>query len=145
MTHIASLKLVAASRMNRLTDTERRRLKLLDKLDDQIRCAEASLKNEIYTKQRRVWRKNDEGHDEQVTITRAIRPWWLSDMKGQVFFALKYGSHPIELAKCKTAIQVPSLDDLVKAFGTVRQAVLAGELDPQLYQASLKTASRFQH
>jgi hypothetical protein len=37
------------------------------------------------------------------------------------------------------------LDDLVKAFSTVRQAVLAGELDQQLDQASLKTASRFQH
>lgn len=145
MSHIASLKLVAASRVNRLTDTERRRLKLLDKLDDQIRSLDAAQKNEIYTKQRRVWRKNDEGHDEQVTITRAIRPWWWSDMKGQIFFALKYGSQPIELAKGKTAIQVPNLDDLVKAFATIRQAVIAGELDPQLDQASIKTASRFQH
>jgi hypothetical protein len=145
MSHIASLKLVAASRMSRLTDTERRRLKLLDKLDDQIRSLEASLKNETFAKQRRVWRKNDEGHDEQVTITRTVRPWWWSDMKGQIFFALKYGSHPIELAKGKTAIQVPTMDDLLKAFGTVRQAVIAGELDPQLDQASMKTASRFQH
>jgi len=145
MSHIASLKLVAASRMNRLTDTERRRLKLLDKLDDQIRSLEASMKNEIFAKQRRVWRKNDDGQDEQVTITRTIRPWWWSDMKGQIFFALKYGSHPIELAKGKTAIQVPTMDDLLKAFSTVRQAVIAGELDPQLDQASMKTASRFQH
>jgi hypothetical protein len=145
MTHITTLKLVAASRVDRLSATERRRLKLIDKLDDQIRCLEASMKSEIFAKQRRVWRKNDDGHDEQVTITRTIRPWWWSDIKGQIFFALKYGSHPIELAKGKTAVQVPTMDDLLKAFGTVRQAVLAGELDPQLDQASLKTASRFQH
>ena len=145
MTHFASLKLVAASRVNRLTDTVRRRLKLLYKLYDQILCAEEILKNEIYTKQRRVWRKNDEGQDEQVTITRAIRPWWWTDIKGQIFIALKYGSHSIELAKGKTAIQVPTMDDLLKAFATVRQAVMAGELDTLLDQASMKTASRFQH
>jgi hypothetical protein len=38
-------------------------------------------------------------------------------MKGQIFFALKYGSDTIELAEGKTAIQVSTLDDLVKAFG----------------------------
>ena len=46
MAILGNLKLVAASRMHRLSDTERRRLKLVDKLDDQLNCVEAATKSE---------------------------------------------------------------------------------------------------
>jgi hypothetical protein len=145
MAILGNLKLVAASRMHRLSDTERRRLKLVDKLDDQMKCIEAATKSESYTKQKKAWRTNDDGLEEQVTITRTIRPWWWQDIKGNLFVAIKYGTQPIELAKGKTAIQVGSLDELGKVMATIRQAVMAGELDPQLDQAGLKTASRFKN
>jgi hypothetical protein len=143
MAILGNLKLVAASRMHRLSDTERRRLKLVDKLDDQLKCVEAATKSESYTKQKKAWRTNDDGLEEQVTITRTIQPWWWQDIKGNLFVAIKYGTQPIELAKGKTAIQVSSLDELGKVMATIRQAVMAGELDLQLDQAGLKTASRF--
>ena len=145
MAILGNLKLVAASRMHRLSDTERRRLKLVDKLDDQMKCIEAATKSESYTKQKKAWRTNDDGLEEQVTITRTIRPWWWQDIKGNLFVAIKYGTQPIELAKGKTAIQVSSLDELGKVMATIRQAVMAGELDLQLDQAGLKTASRFKN
>jgi len=145
MAILGNLKLVAASRMHRLSDTERRRLKLVDKLDDQLKCVEAATKSESYTKQKKAWRTNDDGLEEQVTITRTIRPWWWQDIKGNLFVAIKYGTQPIELAKGKTAIQVSSLDELGKVMATIRQAVMAGELDLQLDQAGLKTASRFKN
>ncbi len=143
MAILASLKLVSATRMTRLTDTERRRLKLVDKLDDQIKCIQAALNNQAYVKSKIAWRTNDEGKDEQVTITRAVRPWWWQDIKGKLFIAIKYGTQPMELSKGKTAIQVDSLDELSKVMSSIRQAVLSGELDTQLDQAGLRTASRF--
>jgi hypothetical protein len=145
MAILGSLKLVTATRLNRLTDTERRRLKLVDKLDDQIKCIEAASKNEAFMKSRKAWRTNDDGQDEHVTITRSVRPWWWQDIKGQLFIAIKYGTQPMELAKGKTAIQVSSLDELSKVMSSIKQAVLMGELDTQLDQAGLKTASRFKN
>lgn len=143
MAILASLKLVSATRMTRLTDTERRRLKLVDKLDDQIKCIQAALNNQVYVKSKIAWRTNDEGKDEQVTITRAVRPWWWQDIKGQLFIAIKYGTQPMELAKGKTAIQVNSLEELVKVMSSIKQAVLVGEFDVQLNLAGQRTAGRF--
>ena len=145
MAILGSLKLVSATRLSRLSDTEKRRLKLVDKLDDQIKCIEATLKNEVYIKSKKAWRTNDDGQDEQVTITRSVRPWWWQDIKGQIFIAIKYGTQPMELAKGKSAIQVSSLDELAKVLTSIRQAVLIGELDAQLDQAGLKTAIRFKN
>jgi hypothetical protein len=145
MAIITQLKLVAASRATRLSDTERRRLKLADKIDDQLKCAEAAKTNSLHTKSRSVWRMNDEGENVQVTISRNIRPWWWKDIKGQIYLAIKYGSQPLELAKGKAAIQIGNLDELSKTLDSIKQAVLAGELDAQLEQAGLKTASKFKN
>lgn len=143
MAILGNLKFVNASRVTRLTDTERRRLKLVDKLDDQIKCVEAAIKNQVHTKSKLVWRTNDYGQEEQVTITRTIRPWWWQDIKGLIYVSIKYGTQNLELLKGKGAIQVSSLDELLRIFTTIKQATVAGELDTQLDQAGIKTASRF--
>ncbi len=145
MTALANLKLVSAARISRLTDTERRRLKLIDRLDDQIKCIEAAINKQSFTKSKIAWRTDDDGREEQVTISRTIRPWWWQDIKGQFFVAIKYGTQTIELAKGKAAIQATSLDELAKALNTVKQATLSGELDLQLDQAGKKSASRFKN
>ena len=145
MTALANLKLVSATRISRLTDTERRRLKLVDRLDEQIKCIDAAINKQSYTKSKLAWRTNDDGHEEQVTITRTIRPWWWQDIKGQFFVAIKYGTQTIELAKGKAAIQASSLEELGKALNSVKQATLSGELDSVLDQAGLKSASRFKN
>ena len=87
---LSSLKLVAATRVSRLTGTERRRLKLLDRIDDQIRCAESQLKNETYVVSRKIWQVDENGKDIQVTVPRKIRSWFWRDLSGQVFISLRY-------------------------------------------------------
>ena len=50
--------------------------------------------------------------------------------------ALRYGAKPIEIAKCKNAIEVGSMVELLAALEAVKEAVVAGELDRQIEQAS---------
>ena len=50
--------------------------------------------------------------------------------------ALRYGAKPIEIVKGKNAIEVASMDDLVVTLELIKVAVLAGELDAQIDQAS---------
>jgi hypothetical protein len=49
---------------------------------------------------------------------------------------IRYGAKIIEFAKGKTAVEVNSADDLIKALEVIKAAVEAGELDSQIEAAS---------
>ena len=132
MAILNSLKFVTVTRSNRLSEVEKRRLKLSDRLDDQIECVRSKLKNQFFTKSKQVWKANEDGKDELVTVSRVIKPWWWIDLKGQVFFPLKYGTQPIEFVKGKSVFQVDNLDELLKTLIDLKRAVLDGELDLNL-------------
>ena len=58
-------------------------------------------------------------------------------------FNAKYGSRCIELSKGKNAPEVADLNALIEALTTVKQAVLAGELDAEIEKASGALRSGF--
>jgi hypothetical protein len=49
---------------------------------------------------------------------------------------VRYGSKVLELSKGKSAVEVANPEDLIKTLETVRSAVEAGDLDPQIEAAS---------
>ncbi len=50
--------------------------------------------------------------------------------------ALRYGSKVFEITKGKNAIEVSDMADLIATLEVVKDAVQAGELDPQIEQVS---------
>ena len=60
---------------------------------------------------------------------------WTNDA-GKINLAVKYGSQVLTFAKGKNAIEVANADDLIAALKTLKDAVLAGELDAQIEAAS---------
>ena len=143
MSILNELHLVTAKRTSRISEVEKRRLKLSDRLNDQIECVNAKLNNKFFTKSKQVWRSNEQGNEELVTVSRVIKPWWWSDVKGQVYFPVKYGSQALELVKGKSVIQVENLSELFKKLESLRNAVLNGELDSQLTHVINQSSVRF--
>ncbi|MEI7865972.1 MAG: hypothetical protein WCI38_11425 [Chthoniobacterales bacterium] len=53
--------------------------KLLEKLDDQLAMVQALIDGEIFTRNRRVWQKNEAGERVLVERVKRTRPWyWMS-------------------------------------------------------------------
>ena len=80
------------------------------------------------------WLRNEAGSKELVKLQKRVRPWWREDVLGTVGLTVRYGAKAIEFEKGKTAILVPSKDQLVATLDTVITAVRAGELDEHLAQ-----------
>lgn len=82
--------------------------------------------------------KNAEGERVQVTQEKRIKPWWFTTEAGKVCIEIRYGAKVIELSKGKSAIEITSPAALIEALEAVKTAVLAGELDVQIEQTSVK-------
>jgi hypothetical protein len=63
MSILNELHLVTAKRTSRISEVEKRRLKLSDRLNDQIECVNAKLNNKFFTKSKQVWRSNEQGNE----------------------------------------------------------------------------------
>ena len=139
MATLASLKLVAAKKPAGQNPVAQRRTKLANKVEEQIRLATAINEGSTYEPTITKTVKNADGERVQVTHAKRIKPWWFTSEAGKVCIEIRYGAKVIELSKGKSAIEVTSPAALVEAFEAVKAAVLAGELDAQIEQASTKT------
>ena len=107
-----------------------RRAKLIHRLEQQKRLARDG--NYVITVSK--WVCNDAGSKELVQLQKRVRPWWREDALGTVGLVVRYGAKAIEFEQGKTAIVVPSKDQLVATLDTVIEGVKAGELDEHLAQ-----------
>ena len=143
MAILDQLKFVAATKPVKVSATDRRRLKFISKLNEQICLAKASANGQGYVATRQIRRKDEAGNAAYVTVSRPVKPWWWSDEKGQLLLGVRYGSQFIELVKGKIAIAVGSGEELVDILSALKDATMAGEMDNTLQAVSDKTATRF--
>jgi hypothetical protein len=136
MTALSKFKLVSAQ-ADRKTPISLRRAKLTGKIEEQIAYAKAVASGDTFSPTRkRVVKDAETGLKKHVETAVTVKPWWWTGQAGNVILALRYGSKPIEIAKGKNAFEVGSMDELVPALLTLREAVKAGELDTQIESAS---------
>lgn len=136
MSALAKLKLVSAT-PERKSPEVLRRSKLTGKIDHQIAAAKAAIAGDVYAAKRvKFVQDSESGERRQVEIATRVKQWWWRSQGGKLMLAVRYGARPIELAKGKNAIEVSSMGDLVAALEAVKEAVLAGDLDAQIEQAS---------
>ena len=108
-----------------------RRAKFVTRLEEQKLLLKDP--NHVRTVQR--WAKVD-GERQAITKQQAVRPWWKTDLSGQVVMSVKFGARPIEFERGKAGIVVPSKDKLPAVIDTLIAAVRAGELDELFGQAA---------
>lgn len=143
MSILKTLKLATAMPANASASENGFRGKMLRYLDEQKALAEAEISGTQFTATRRVTRTNEAGDKIRVEAPRHVRKGWFVDTGGKMFFQLRYGNRPIELAKGMNAVEVEGLADVPNMIGSIIAAVHAGELDPQLKKAIAERKANF--
>lgn len=143
MSILNSLKLVAAKNPANLPAVVQRRNKVLAKLWEQIKLAEAQEAGTHYapTKYRKL--KDSEGNVRNVEMPKRIKPWWFDSESGNTCVALHYGSKIVEISKGKTAIELFNKSELISTLNTLKAAVESGELDEAINSTANKLKAGF--
>lgn len=113
-----------------------RRNKLVSKLDEQIKVAEAAASGQDYYSQKSVKKTDEDGNQVTVTVPKRVSRWFYSKDGQNWYFEVKYGNRTLELAKGKSAIAVGALDNMTAVIEQVKQAAVAGELDEAITAAA---------
>jgi len=131
MSILETLKLTAATRNAPLTPEQMLRVKLASYLNEQKALAEAEIAGTSFVATKKVTRKNAEGENIRVDTPRHVRKGWFVNAEGKMFFQIRYGSKPLELAKGMNAVEVENLAELPSLIVSIIEAINAGELDVQ--------------
>jgi hypothetical protein len=132
MSLLKNLKIVAAPAKLQLSPEQERRNKLGIKLTEQLQMAEAEIKGETFERMKRAWVTDENGDRKKVERPARLKKWWVKDNAGIIILRILYGSRAIELQKGKAAVEVGQLDKLPAILKTIKDAVLAGELDAEI-------------
>ena len=133
---ISTLKLVAATRENKVSPVLQRRQKLIKKLDEQILLATAALNGETYqsTKFKNV--VNAEGVKEYKQVPKRVRAWWWKNDTGKYNLVVRYGARIVELSKGKNSIELENEAAILPTLDLVKKIIEAGELDAAITAVS---------
>lgn len=141
MSNLAKLNFSKASPRERLTPLARKRLRLLQKLECQIQAAEAEANDEQFLEEVTHWVRNEEtGERKAVVHNRLVKPWWWQNEHGAWIISLRDGNRVMPVTDDNASVEVGDKSALIETLKTLREAVIAGELDGQL-EKLIKTRS----
>jgi len=143
MSVIAKLKLIASKRERNLSPIIVRRNKLSLKLDEQLALCTAQKEGRLYAPKRIKTVTNADGERVSVETTKRVKEWFWTTSTGKINLAVRYGSKTLELSKGKNAIELSTGDELISTLTLLKDAVIAGELDDAITNASDKLRSGF--
>ncbi|MEP1208434.1 MAG: hypothetical protein ABJM29_10600 [Rhizobiaceae bacterium] len=133
MSNLSKLTLSDTSPRSPISPLARKRMKLLGKLDQQIEAAEAEARDEEFVEEVRRWVRDEQTGDRKpIAFNRPVKKWWWQDQHGALMISLRDGNRIIPPGKDQSSVQVGAADQLVPTLNTLRDAVVAGELDKQL-------------
>ena len=131
MLKLKSLTLCVAPTPGTENPIIRKRLKLIERLEQQRRLA----KDPTFSISVNRTIKSPEGVKSVIERQKRVKAWWRKDETGQVVMSLIAGFKVIEIEKGKSGILVGSLDQMDSVIATIIDAVQAGELDQHLTTA----------
>ncbi len=136
MTMLESLKFTDKTRDAGTSPEGRLRQKLLAAIDLQISAAQAEADGEEFVRQAMRWiTDTDTGETVRQEVPVRMRRWWWNDDTGNVMMEVRYGNKPLELQPGKPTIEIGEQDNLLPVLSTLRQGIVAGELDKLLMDA----------
>ena len=143
MSALANLKLTNAKRSNGLPSILVRRAKLLLKLDEQIKLAEAQQQHQLFHATRFKTVKDETGKQQVIEVQRRVRSWWWANETGKICLNIRYGACTLEIAKGKTAVEVGTTAQLIETLNLIKTAIEQGELDAAIADVSSSTRKGF--
>jgi len=136
MSVIAKLKLVSSKRERSLSPIIVRRNKLAAKIEEQLQLATAQKEGRLYAPKRIKNVTNAEGERVAVETTKRVKEWYWTTPSNKINLSVRYGSKTLELSKGKNAIELSSGEELLSTLSMLKDAVIAGELDDAITNAS---------
>ena len=136
MSVIAKLKLVASKRERNLSPIIVRRNKLAAKIEEQLQLATAQKEGRLYAPKQIKNVTNAEGERVAVETTKRVKEWYWTTPANKINLSVRYGSKTLELSKGKNAIELSSGEELLSTLSMLKDAVIAGELDDAITNAS---------
>ena len=136
MSVIAKLKLIASKRERNLSPIVVRRNKLAAKIEEQLQLATAQKEGRLYAPKRIKNVTNAEGERVAVETTKRVKEWYWTTPANKINLCVRYGSKTLELSKGKNAIELSSGEELLSTLSMLKDAVIAGELDDAITNAS---------
>ena len=136
MSVIAKLKLVASKRERNLSPILVRRNKLAAKIEEQLQLATAQKEGRLYAPKRIKTVTNELGERVAVETTKRVKEWYWTTPANKINLFVRYGSKTLELSKGKNAIELTSGEELLSTLSMLKEAVIAGELDDAITNAS---------
>ena len=136
MSVIAKLKLVASKRERNLSPIIVRRNKLAAKIEEQLQLATAQKEGRLYAPKQIKNVTNAEGERVAVETTKRVKEWYWTTPANKINLWVRYGSKTLELSKGKNAIELSSGEELLSTLSMLKDAVIAGELDDAITNAS---------
>lgn len=143
MSFITKLKLVSSKRERNLSPIMLRRNKLASKIEEQLHLATAQKEGRLYAPKRIKNMTNEAGERVAVETTKRVKEWFWTTPANKINLSVRYGSKTLELAKGKNAIELSSQDELIETLAVLQQAVVSGELDEAINNASDKLRAGF--
>lgn len=143
MSFIAKLKLISSKRERNLSPIVMRRQKLAQKIEEQLQLAQAQKEGRLYAPKRIKNVTNEAGERFSVETVKRIKEWYWTTPNNKINLSVRYGSKTLELSKGKNAIELSTGDELLATLASLKEAVIAGELDEAINLASDKLRAGF--
>ena len=134
---MSSLKVIARPKIEPKPPVLGKRLKLIEKLEQQKEMAVCMIENRRFEAFRDKKVKNPE--TGEVTVQRrptSVRPWYY-DSDDHYYLEVKVNNKPIDLQKGKPAIDVGDKAKLPEVIDTIIKATESGELDDFLLKPAV--------
>jgi hypothetical protein len=145
MAALSSLQLAISKKVVKASPIVHRRNKLVAKIHEQLELCEAKMNGQLYApKKLRTYVNKQTGERMTVEAVKRIKEWHWITADGKIHLSVKYGSKVLPLAgDGSNAIVCANKEALIQALKTLKVAVLDGELDAAIIEASNYTKSGF--
>lgn len=145
MSVLKELQLTTSKKGIKASPIVHMRNKLITKIHEQLELCEAKMNGQIFApKKLRTYVNKQTGERMTVEATKRIKEWHWVAPDGRIHLSVMYGPKVLVLASDgSNAIVCANKDALLQALKTLKQAVMDGELDSAITEASNFTKSSF--
>ncbi|MDH6524415.1 DUF6641 family protein [Polynucleobacter sphagniphilus] len=146
MSIVTNLKLITTVKSSAVSPILLRRNKLLAKVQEQLDMCEAKRNQQPFAPKRLKTVVNKEtGERTTVETIKRVKEWfWMSTETGKINLAIKYGAKTLKLnKKGANAIEITNGTELIGTLHKLKEAVIAGEFDDAIGEASDATRKAF--
>lgn len=144
MSTISKLKLITSKKERNTDPIIVRRTKLATKIEEQLQLATAQKEGRIYAPKRIKTVTNENGERVAVESAKRIKEWYWTTTNKKINLSVRYGSKTLALnSKGANCIELSTSEELISTLAMLKDAVIAGELDEAISNASDKLRAGF--